>query len=88
MWLSRAKGRKLLEVSAIATKFGQVIRSNRELRGLSQEALAELADLNRSYLGEIERGTTVPSIETMQKLADALNENLSALIGQCEQNDQ
>jgi len=75
-------------VSAIATKFGQVIRSNRELRGLSQEALAELADLNRSYLGEIERGTTVPSIETMQKLADALNENLSALIMQYEKNDQ
>ena len=75
-------------MSGIATKFGQVIRSNRESRGLSQEALAELAHLNRSYLGEIERGSAVPSIETMQKLAAALGENLSALIIQSEKNDK
>lgn len=75
-------------MSTIAIKFGQVIRSNRESRGLSQEALAELSHLNRSYLGEIERGTTVPSIETMQKLADALGENLSELIIQSEKNDK
>lgn len=35
---------------AIAIKFGYVIRANRESRGLPQEALAELANLNRSYL--------------------------------------
>lgn len=74
-------------MSAIAVKFGQVTRSNRERRGLSQEALAELANLNRTYLGEIERGVVVPSIDTMQKLANALGENLSALIRQCEQNE-
>ena len=75
-------------MSTMATKFGQVIRSSREARGLSQEGLADFAHLNRSYLGEVERGTTVPSIETMQKLADALGEKLSTLISQCEQHAQ
>jgi transcriptional regulator with XRE-family HTH domain len=71
-------------MSVIAHKFGTVIRANREKRGLSQEALSELANLNRSYLGEIERGNAVPSIETMQKIAGALGEKLSFLISQCE----
>lgn len=71
-------------MSDIAHRFGQVIRVNRRARGLSQESLAEFADLNRSYLGKIERGLVFPSIETMQKLADALGEQLSSLIEQCE----
>lgn len=74
-------------MSIIASKFGRVIRTNREQRGLSQEALAELADLNRSYLGEIERGSAVPSIETMNKLAGALGEKLSSLIVEVEQDE-
>lgn len=73
-------------MSTIVIKFGQVVRSSRISRGLSQEALAELANLDRSYVGEIERGAAVPSIETMQKLANALGEKLSELIEQCEQN--
>ena len=73
---------------AMPVRIGRVIRLNREERGLSQEALAELADLNRSYLGEVERGLAVPSIETLQKLADALGEKLSTLILQYEQLDR
>ena len=75
-------------MAAIPVRVGRIIRLNREQRGLSQEALAELADLNRSYLGEIERGLAVPSIETLQKLADGLGEKLSALIQQYEQLDR
>lgn len=72
-------------MSAIANFIGRVIRSNRERRGLSQESLAELAELSRTYLGEIERGEAVPSLITLQKLADALGEKLSTLICQYEQ---
>ena len=75
-------------MAAIPVRVGRIIRLNREQRGLSQEALAELAGLNRSYLGEIERGLAVPSIETLQKLADGLGEKLSALIQQYEQLDR
>ena len=71
-------------MTEITRRFGKVIRSGRESRGLSQESLAEIADLNRNYIGKIERNLAVPSLETMQKLADALNERLSSLIAQCE----
>jgi len=73
------------DMSAIAVKFGRVIRSFRERRGLSQEALSDLAGLSRSFLGEIERGDAVPSVETLQKLADALGEKLSFIVCQYEQ---
>ena len=72
-------------VLTVAVRIGRVVRANREQRGLSQESLAELANLNRSYLGEIERGLAVPSIETLQRLADAFGERLSVLISQYEE---
>ena len=65
-------------------KFSQVLRQMREERGWSQEQLAERADLNRSYLGEVERGRAVPSIITVAKLAGALEVQLSSLIARCE----
>jgi transcriptional regulator with XRE-family HTH domain len=72
-------------VSPIAIRFGRVVRTCREQRGLSQESLAELAGLSRSFLSEIERGASVPSLETLQKLADALGEKLSFVVSQYEQ---
>jgi transcriptional regulator with XRE-family HTH domain len=74
-------------MTAIAVRFGRVVRAHREALGLSQEALAELAHLNRSYLGEVERGVADPSIVTMRKIADALNERLSSLLLECEEDD-
>jgi transcriptional regulator with XRE-family HTH domain len=71
-------------MSPIAVRFGQVVRRCREARGLSQEALADLAGVSRSFLSEVERGTASPSLDTMQKLADALNEHLSFLVSQYE----
>jgi transcriptional regulator with XRE-family HTH domain len=65
-------------------QFSQVLRKMREERGWSQEQLAERADLNRSYLGEVERGRAVPSLLTASKLAGALEVQLSSLIARCE----
>ena len=62
-----------------------MIRSSRKSRGLSQEALAEIAGVNRSYLSKIERGTAIPTIVTAQKVAEALGESLSSLISLCEE---
>lgn len=70
----------------LCRRFGRVVRQVREQRLLSQEQLAELADLNRSYLGEIERGQVVPSLATLDKLAGALEIALSDLLHQCEKN--
>lgn len=66
-------------------RFGPVIRHLRESRGWSQEHLAGMASLNRSYMGEIERATAMPSLATAEKLAHAFGVALSDLISRCEQ---
>ncbi len=65
--------------------FGLTLRHLREQVGLSQEALAERADLNRSYVGELERGKAIPSLLTLKKLARALNLTLTSLMSHTEQ---
>lgn len=65
--------------------FGMAVRHFRETHGWSQELLAEKADLNRSYLGEVERGRVIPSLATAHKLASALDIPLSGLLAHCEE---
>ena len=59
---------------------GKRIRSLRSQKGLSQDKLSELADLNEKYLGEVERGAANISIVNLAKLADALDAPLPALL--------
>jgi transcriptional regulator with XRE-family HTH domain len=70
--------------SQVGPRFARVIRQLREARGWSQERLANRAQLNRSYMGEIERATVMPSLATADKLAHALEVPLSELISRCE----
>ncbi|WP_300752000.1 helix-turn-helix transcriptional regulator [Janthinobacterium sp.] len=70
--------------SELGERFGTVIRRLRESRGWSQEYLAGHASLNRSYMGEIERATVMPSLATAEKLAQAFGVALSDLISRCE----
>lgn len=69
----------------VGTRFGRVIRQLREQRGWSQEQLAHRAELNRTYMGEIERATAMASLATAAKLARALELPLSSLISRCEE---
>ena len=71
---------KKQEHSRICTAFGKAIRQARVIRGLSQEKLAEFSDLNRTYIGDIERGKRNVSLVNMQKIATALGLKLSDLI--------
>lgn len=64
--------------------FGKIVKIIREERGLSQEILADRADLNRSYVGEVERGTAMPSLNTITKIAKALNLPTSTLLARFE----
>ncbi|WP_394788649.1 helix-turn-helix domain-containing protein [Rhodoferax sp.] len=72
-------------MSAIVESLGLVVRQLREAQGWSQEQLAEHSDLNRSYVGEIERGRTIASIVTVEKLSRALGVTLPVLLADCEQ---
>ncbi len=57
---------------AARTAFGQRVRDLRLARGLSQEKLAELADLHRTYVSSLERGQRNVSLENIHALARGL----------------
>lgn len=60
---------------------GQNIRKIRESKGdLSQEKLAELADLHRNYIGQLERGEVNVSLLTLQRIAKALEHKTPDLL--------
>ncbi|HET7053072.1 MAG TPA: helix-turn-helix transcriptional regulator [Solirubrobacterales bacterium] len=64
---------------------GEAIRKRRgEIDGLSQEGLADLAGMHRTYVSEIERGLRNPSFRNLFKLASALDIPLSELVAQAE----
>lgn len=64
---------------------GDAIRARRgEIDGLSQEGLADLAGMHRTYVSEIERGLRNPSYRNLVKLAAALEVPLSELVGRAE----
>lgn len=73
---------------SLSIQFGKIVKSLREERGLSQEILADRADLNRSYVGEVERGTAMPSLGTVTKIAKALNLSPSNLLARYEASEQ
>lgn len=52
--------------------FGRVVRRLRVLRGLSQEGLADLAGIHRTYIGGIERGERNPTLTMIHRLAEAI----------------
>lgn len=60
--------------------FGLAVRKQRLLRGLSQEALAAEAGLDRSYMGGIERGEHNLALLNQLKIAGALGLKLSELL--------
>ncbi len=66
-------------MSKIAKFVGQRIRNYRTQLGLSQEKLAELSSCHATYIGQIERGEKNATIESVEKIATALNIPLSRL---------
>jgi transcriptional regulator with XRE-family HTH domain len=59
-------------VIKIEKKFGKRVRELRDKTGYSQEDLADLAGIHRTYLGGIERGERNPSLKNIQRIAKAL----------------
>lgn len=68
------------EEKEILQVFAANVKSHREALGVSQEKLAEMANLHRTYIGSLERSEKVPSLMTIVKISRALNLKVSQLI--------
>lgn len=71
---ARRSGRKARQI------FAGNVRKLRLERGLSQEKLAEMTDLHRTYVGSVERGERNISIDNMERLALALGAKLAEMV--------
>ena len=63
----------------LKTFLGMAIKTQRASLGISQEELAHRAGLHRTYVSDLERGARNPSIESIEKLAGALQVSVSNL---------
>ena len=68
-----------MNVSAVRSIFANSVKRWRNHRGLTQEELAERADLHRTYISDVERGARNLSLESIDKLAKALGISLPIL---------
>ncbi|WP_218022385.1 helix-turn-helix domain-containing protein [Chryseotalea sanaruensis] len=60
--------------------FAMTLKNLRINSGLSQQALADYCDLERVYISKLERGLSMPSIETIFKIAEVLDMKPSELV--------
>ena len=72
----------------IAKFIGQRIRNYRTQQNLSQEKLAEMAGCHPTYIGQLERGEKNATLESVEKIASALNIPLSRLFEKLGDNEQ
>ncbi|HEZ7985783.1 MAG TPA: helix-turn-helix transcriptional regulator [Ruminococcus sp.] len=59
---------------------GKVIADFRKRKNISQEVMSGLADIGRTHLSAIERGERKPTLETLYRIACALDVNMSDII--------
>ena len=65
---------------SISIKFGERVRELRVSKNLSQEQLADLANVHRTYIGMIERAEKNITLENIEKVAKALKLNINELL--------
>lgn len=61
-------------------RFGLRLRESREKLKLSQELLADKAEMHRTYIGQVERGERNISVDNMEKLAESVDMELWAML--------
>lgn len=68
----------------VEVAFGKCLKDLRNQNAISQESLAFLSDLDRTYISLLERGLRNPSVGTLFKLAKALNISPAYIIEEVE----
>jgi transcriptional regulator with XRE-family HTH domain len=74
-------------MSDIKKRFGKRLRKLRRDRDLTQDQLADLVGVSLNFIGQLERGESAPSFETMQKMAEVLEVDISELFLPLEKKD-
>ena len=72
-------------MGTLAHGLGRVIRRHRLRLGLSQEELAERADLHRNHVGFLERGERSPTVDVLARIGTALGVPASRLLFEAEE---
>jgi transcriptional regulator with XRE-family HTH domain len=67
-------------VQAVYRRIGANVRAARKAKHLTQDELADKSGLHRAHIGEIERGETNVTVQTLKTLADTLGVTLSDLV--------
>lgn len=62
-----------MRTQSLVYKLGVRIRTVRKAAGLTQEQLAEVADISVNFMGYVERGQRAPSIQTLERIAQGLD---------------
>ena len=65
--------------------FGAAVRASRTNQGLSQEQLADRANLHRNYIGMVERAERAPTLLAIEAIARALRMSASELLSRAEE---
>ncbi len=68
----------------ISQAFGRVVQRHREAKDLSQESLADIAGIHRTYVSKIELGKVRLGLDIAKRIADALGVPLGRLIAEAE----
>jgi ribosome-binding protein aMBF1 (putative translation factor) len=74
-WHEKRRG-----VVPVQARFGHKLRAARKAKGVSQEKLADLSDLHRTYVSSCERGERNVSLVTVERFAKALKVKMSELM--------
>ncbi len=69
-----------MEFDDLQQSLAEQIRALRLEAGMSQEDLAFNAEIDRTYISQLERGIANPSLLILSKVADALNRDLSVML--------
>ena len=72
--------------SKIFIRYGQIVRELRLSKNISQETLADLCGLHRTYISDVELGKRNVSLENIEKIAKALGVSLKKLFESIEKN--
>jgi len=73
-----------MRAEQVSAAFGRVLREQRATAGVSQEQLALSADVDRTFVSQMERGIRQPTLTTLFKLSEALDIQPSTLISRTE----